>query len=139
MTDWANYKPGRPPEQNGEYNLFSVNPFDNFNTSTPSGQVLSEKSASNYFSATIDTPKDSILLLRATYHPFWQAFIDGKKINTFMVEPAMTAVRVPAGKHLVEFKYYAGLYKQILILVSLLTIPFLFFFLKTKLLKNHLS
>lgn len=139
MTDWSNFKLGQPDNNNGDYNFFNANVFDQVDkflplgkslSSTPSGQVLSQNSTSNYFSATVNTPTDSTLLLRATYHPFWHAFIDGQPINTFMVEPAMTAIRMPAGKHLVEFKYYAGLYKQILILVSLLTIPALYLFLK---------
>ncbi len=139
MTDWANYQIVQPT-QTKDLNFFATNPFDSFNTlipkysniSSPSGQVLSQTSGPNYFSAKVSTPEESTLLLRATYHPFWQAFIDGQPVNTFMVEPAMTAIKVPKGNHLVEFKYYARVYKQILILVSLLTLPGLYFFLTTK-------
>lgn len=146
MLDLANYKLGKPDENREILNLFGQNPFGplnfetfklNFNLATPSGTVLSEKKASNYFAAIVETPQDSILMLKASFHPFWQASIDGKKINKFMVEPSFMAVNVPSGKHEVEFKYFPAGYKVVLILFGLLVLPGLYFLLRRY--KNLLS
>ncbi|MBI3384805.1 YfhO family protein [Candidatus Gottesmanbacteria bacterium] len=135
MLDLASYKIGKPSDPGEILNIFAQNPFNSlipnfFNSSTPSGTILAEKSGSNYFAATIETPKDSVLMLKASFHPFWQATIDGKNVEKFMVEPSFMAIKVPSGKHDVEFKYYPSLYKQLLMILGLLTLPSLYIFLK---------
>ncbi len=134
MLYLANYHPGLPSPSREILNLFNQNPFSDQNplltTATPAGAVLSEKFDHDYFSAAVETPKESILMLKASFHPFWQSTIDGQPVDKFMVEPAFMAIRVPAGEHLVEFKYYPASYKIVLMIISLLTLPALYLFLK---------
>ena len=132
MDDLLNYRLGVPDKygHDMEMNIFGINPFDTIlktmPIATPSGTIIRQKD----FSADVKTDKNSILMLKATYHPFWQAKIDGSEVEKLWVEPAFMAIRVPPGTHRVEFNYYPGWYKVVLIFVSLLTIPALYLFLK---------
>lgn len=136
MVSLSDYKIGQPWERNELLNLFGVNPFETKNTvlkynleKTP-GKILREKNNDNFYAAQVETPKDSVLMLKVSYHPFWSVKIDGKKAEKFSVMPLYLAVKVPAGTHLVEFTYFPAWYKVGLMFVSLLTLPGLFFFLK---------
>ena len=53
-------------------------------------------------------------MLLDSYYPGWRAYVDGKQAEILRANYAFRAVRVPAGKHRVEFVYrprsfYAGL------------------------------
>lgn len=135
MLDLANYHFGSPDRQNPEQNIFSLNPFNtkellSASASTPSGIILEEKKDNNYFSAKAETDKESVLMLKVTYHPFWKATVDQKPVEIFMVEPAFMAIRIPPGQHTVEFTYFPAWYKNVLLIVSLLTLPSLWFCLR---------
>jgi hypothetical protein len=57
---------------------------------------------------------DGYLVLLDSYYPGWRAYVDGKQAEILRANYAFRAVRVPAGKHRVEFVYrpwsfYAGL------------------------------
>ena len=139
MLDLANYQIGHAKNIKSDkvpLNIFYQNPFsanpDVLNISTPSGSVLQEIKKPNYYSAKVETPKNAILMLKVTYHPFWQVKIDQKPVDKFMVEPAFMAIRIPAGKHFVEFSYFPAWYKNILLIASVFTLPVLWLILKKK-------
>ena len=57
---------------------------------------------------------DGYLVLLDSYYPGWRAYVDGKQAEILRATYSFRAVRVPAGKHRVEFVYrprsfYAGL------------------------------
>ena len=57
---------------------------------------------------------DGYLALLDSYYPGWRAYVDGKRAEILRANYAFRAVRVPAGRHRVEFVYrprsfYAGL------------------------------
>lgn len=66
-------------------------------------------------SASVETECDEcLLILKMSYHPNWQAKVDGKKVNKLMVFPAFTGIKIPSGAHKVEFEYHPNTIKIIL-------------------------
>ncbi|MFQ6100908.1 MAG: YfhO family protein [Anaerolineae bacterium] len=52
-----------------------------------------------------DTSADGFLVLTDTYAPGWQVQVDGQPAELYIADYAFRAVRVPAGRHRVEFVY----------------------------------
>jgi hypothetical protein len=58
-----------------------------------------------------DTPSEELLRLRLTALPGWHATIDGRPLPLqHWAEGAMLEARVPAGHHVVELRYWPGLF-----------------------------
>jgi hypothetical protein len=55
--------------------------------------------------AEIDARYPSMLLNDATNYPGWHAFVDGKATPILSADYLFQAIVVPAGKHVVEFRY----------------------------------
>lgn len=75
---------------------------------TPAGRVLSARTDLVDGTATvrISATRTAVVLLSASYDPGWQATVDGTKVATEMVAPALVGVRVPPGLHTVRFVYH---------------------------------
>ena len=57
---------------------------------------------------------DAFLYVSDTWYPSWKAYIDGKQAKIYRANVAFRAVEIPAGKHVVTFRYiplsfYCGL------------------------------
>ncbi|MGH9178733.1 MAG: YfhO family protein, partial [Acidimicrobiales bacterium] len=50
-------------------------------------------------------PAPSVLVLSDTWFPGWQATVDGRSAPVLRVDHALRGVAVPAGAHVVEFRY----------------------------------
>ena len=130
------YQLAKPNTQIGYYNLFGANPFDvnnnllKFNLATPSGTILSETFTNNSYQATVETQQENLLMLKVTYHPFWKAKVNGKVAEIKTVMPFFMAIKIPAGKHQVEFSYSPVWYKNILLLITITLIPTMYFILR---------
>lgn len=57
------------------------------------------------FSGRVQMTRTGILLMKSTYHPRWQAQIDGRPVQHFMIAPSLTGVTVGEGTHGVSFQY----------------------------------
>jgi len=53
----------------------------------------------------VDARRDCLLLFRRLYYPGWEARVDGVPTRIMRADYLWQAVRVPAGKHRVEFRY----------------------------------
>ncbi len=53
-----------------------------------------------------DFPQDGFLVLADTNYPGWEAFLDGERVPLLQADYAFRAVRVTAGSHTVEFRYW---------------------------------
>jgi hypothetical protein len=53
----------------------------------------------------VDFPADGYLVLAEMNDHGWEAFLDGERVPLLQADYAFRAVRVPAGKHVVEFIY----------------------------------
>ena len=71
----------------------------------PRGTVVSEEAGSNYFAADVNVKRESMLLLKATYHPNWRATVDSVKTDTFMLMPSFVGIELSPGNHSVRIEY----------------------------------
>lgn len=70
-------------------------------------RVLSETRGHSRYTADVEVTasRPQLVLLRVSYHPGWQARIDGDPLAIHRVSPAMMAVAVPPGRHRVTFEF----------------------------------
>jgi hypothetical protein len=73
----------------------------------PIGTVVSENInlTNGEATGTFNMRRSGNVVLSASYDPGWQAFVDGKQVQTQMLAPALVSVPVPAGFHTVTFRY----------------------------------
>jgi hypothetical protein len=55
----------------------------------------------------VTTTRPAAVVLKMSYHPRWRATVDGAPAPLVPVAPGYLAVDVPAGRHVVEFRYHA--------------------------------
>ncbi len=74
------------------------------------------------FKASVEIPEgcmECIIILKQTFHPSWQATIDGKAVTPFSVFPFYTAISIQTpGTHEVVFSYKPSTTKIILLVIS---------------------
>jgi hypothetical protein len=58
-----------------------------------------------------DCPLPALLVLTDSYYPGWTATVDAEPVGIQLAERAFRAVAVPAGKHVVEFRYQPATYR----------------------------
>lgn len=92
--------------------------------SAPSGTVIAERGRlqSGVVSSTVQMRRPGVVVLSASYDPGWQAFVNGRTQRPLMVAPALPAVRVPAGRSTVTFRYRAPTYPLPLLVGGILTL-----------------
>ncbi len=67
--------------------------------------------------------KECIVILKQSFHPSWQATVDGKPTQTFAVFPFYTAVSLDTpGDHDVVFSYTPSAFKHIFLAVGLISL-----------------
>jgi hypothetical protein len=71
----------------------------------PRGSLRLERIESNAYLAEVLAERESVLMLKTTYHPNWQAYVDGASVPTFMVMPSYVGVNLAPGVHDVRFEY----------------------------------
>lgn len=77
------------------------------------------ESSGGTWHVTVDARRRSLLLLRVTSVPGWQATIDGKRLQLHTFGTVMLAATVPAGRHVVVMRYWPRLWSAGLILALL--------------------
>ena len=86
------------------------------------GAVVSEEAGSNFFAADVNVERESMLLLKATYHPNWRATVDGVKTETVMLMPSFVGVPLTPGDHKVRMEYRPRRLRLILLCLGLLNL-----------------
>jgi hypothetical protein len=86
------------------------------------GSIISETVATNAYQAEVNIERDSMVMLKATYHPGWRATVDGVQVPAVMLMPSYIGVRTTPGIHQVRFAYEPKLLRGILMIVSMLTL-----------------
>ncbi len=57
------------------------------------------------YEGVVNLNRDSYVLLKESYHPWWRATVDNVETSPVMVAPGFIAVPVSKGKHAVSFTY----------------------------------
>jgi hypothetical protein len=71
----------------------------------PSAQVLSTNFAAEKIRAEVKTDRPTMLVLNQTWYHWWKATIDDQPTPILPANLAFQAVVVPAGQHVVQFRY----------------------------------
>jgi hypothetical protein len=83
-------------------------------------QVVEESDAPNEYRAVVEAAGgDEQLLLKASYHPGWEAWVDGTQTEIDHGAPNLMAIAVPPGRHEIRFRYRNPTYQKILFAGSL--------------------
>jgi hypothetical protein len=88
--------------------------------SPPSGSISDTFLSRQEARANIHLDSPGVILFKTTYHPNWQAELDGKKVSTMLLSPAFIGIQVPEGTHTLRMTYKSGWLKLILLLVGIM-------------------
>lgn len=111
-----------------ERDIWLANPFSALSEKSTSVSLVSknEQKLPNGYAVNIHLDKDCgncILLLKQSYHPDWQAILDGSRVSTFPVFPFYVGIQIEkAGNHHISFEYEPNNYKVILVWLEILTL-----------------
>lgn len=86
------------------------------------GELITEMVESNSYRAAVRVERESMLMLKVTYHPNWRAYVNGLETQTVMLIPSYTGVSLPPGNHLVRFEYRPQALRSFLMLAGLVTL-----------------
>ena len=84
------------------------------------GAVLGEEIGNNYFEADVLVERESVLLLKASYHPNWRATVNGVEIEPIMLMPSFLGINLTPGEHHVRFEYQPGSLRLVLLVSGLI-------------------
>jgi hypothetical protein len=59
----------------------------------------------------VESPGETFLVLTDAYRPQWEAFVDGAPTRLYQANGIFRGLFVPAGKHVVEFRYHDRAYE----------------------------
>ena len=94
-----------------------------FSAGRDTGTLGSENIGSDYFAADVTVEQESILMLKASYHPNWRATVDGIETDTMMLMPSFVGIKLPPGDHQVRIEYQSRQLRTVLLVLGLLVLP----------------
>lgn len=71
----------------------------------PDGSVSILSDEPERITLQVSAPVECYLVLRDGWYPEWEAFVDSVRSRIYPADTAFRAVRVPAGEHVIEFRY----------------------------------
>jgi hypothetical protein len=89
------------------------------------GKTDYEQFQADTINLAVECSADSTLVIKTTYHPDWQVYVDGVLVPDFMVSPSYIGISLPAGKHTVDAVYRAYPLKAPLLLIGTIAAVFL--------------
>jgi hypothetical protein len=97
-------------------------PLPRSSTQPAAGEVTAESDDLEHgaVSTTVTMRRPGVVVLSASFDDGWSATIDGRRQPTAMAGPALVATNVPAGTHVITFRYhgYSG-YPELFVLCAL--------------------
>jgi hypothetical protein len=78
------------------------------------GLVLNEERKDEVYRAQVQAERPAFALFKMTWHPKWQALVDGRPVKTAMLSPGFVGVPVAAGLHRIELRYQPGPWRVML-------------------------
>ena len=87
------------------------------------GRIDSEVASPYDYEAKVwVTEPSTTLFLKASYHPDWRAYVDGREVTPFMVAPSYPAIILEPGEHTVRFEYRANALRTPLLVFGVATL-----------------
>ena len=86
------------------------------------GSIISEGQGLNSYSATVDVERESMMMLKVSYHPNWRVTVDGSKADTLMLMPGFIGVQLGPGEHNVFMEYKSRDLRKVLLSCGLVTL-----------------
>jgi hypothetical protein len=86
------------------------------------GDVETEARNGQSYRAECVVLRPAYALFKMTWHPNWQAYVDGTPQPVVMLSPGFAAVAIAPGRHRIEFRYEPGTLKPLLAIAGLLSI-----------------
>ena len=86
------------------------------------GSIISEGQGLNSYSATVDVERESMMMLKVSYHPNWRVTVDGSKADTVMLMPGFIGVQLGPGEHNVFMEYKSRDLRKVLLSCGLVTL-----------------
>ena len=86
------------------------------------GSIISEDVGPNYYSAVVDVERESILMLKTTFHPNWRTVVDGANTESLMLMPGFIGVQLSPGEHVVRMEYQSRGLRKVLLSLGFLTL-----------------
>jgi hypothetical protein len=100
-----------------------LNSYTDQSSAGPSrGSIISEEIGRDHFSTTVDVERESMLMLKVSYHPNWRATVDGSKVDTVMLMPGFTGIQLAPGEHSVTLKYRSRDLRKVLLGLGFLSL-----------------
>ena len=88
------------------YDYFQDHSADSSTSGHNRARVMQwERPSSDRCWAEVDISGDAILMWSESFHPAWRVLVDGKEAKLLRVNYAFMGVRLPEGKHYVEFTF----------------------------------
>ncbi len=69
------------------------------------GELVDEDRNLDYYAASFVANRSCYLLFKMSYHPSWQAYVDGRESRVYALSPSFMGVKVSEGSHVAEFIY----------------------------------
>lgn len=88
------------------------------------GLISSEAAHNGAYAAMVNLEHAGMVMLKSTYHPGWQAMVDGAAVPTQMLMPGFVGVEVPAGRHQVSVTYQVSPLRGWMMLLGLVALGF---------------
>jgi hypothetical protein len=84
------------------------------------GRLLLDQRAPDRHLCRVDMARSGAVLFKVSYHPFWEATVDGVPVDTTYAFPAFVAVELPPGRHEIAIRYRLPRYVFPLLCLGLL-------------------
>jgi hypothetical protein len=85
----------------------------------PPGEITGQQESGDTYQAEVDVRRASYVLFKMTWHPNWNALVDGKPVKTVMLSPGFTGVPVTPGRHRALCPYEPGNWKLLVAFAGL--------------------
>lgn len=99
--------------------------FPSGTMSVPAEKISAAINTPDQIKVDVHSDRPAMLLFNDSYHPDWKAYVDGSEIRIYHANYNFMAVPIPAGKHVVEFRFEPKFFYLGLRFTALSTVIFL--------------
>jgi hypothetical protein len=86
------------------------------------GDILNASQSGEAYQAELRASRPAWALFKMTWHPNWEASLDGRRRETSMLSPGFVGIPVPEGRHTLIFRYEPGNWKLWMAMAGVLAV-----------------